>query len=266
MMDSLPPRTADQTLLRLFCPQQVRTNQDTGLIRLIACICMFIDHAGKMLFPQYPVMREIGRLAFPLFAYGIAVGAVCTAHPEKYLSRVVGLALLSQPLYAVALGHENAAMYAVSFTRHPLRAALTFYLNSWQTPSILFALSLGLLLLLCLRGRRWVLALGVYLLCDRLSGHLDYGIHGIQLMLLFYLLCEHPAACLAATFSFMTWWALQGTGYTFFGHSFGMRVFSLPSIVLCCLPMKRRTQLPRWFIYGFYPAHLAVIALLCRVF
>ena len=106
----------------------------------------------------------------------------------------------------------------------------------------------------------------MYLLCDRLSGHLDYGIHGIQLMLLFYLLCEHPAACLAATFSFMTWWALQGTGYTFFGHSFGMRVFSLPSIVLCCLPVKRRTQLPRWFIYGFYPAHLAVIALLCRVF
>ena len=57
MMDSLPPRTAGQTLLRLFCPQQVRTNQDTGLIRLIACICMFIDHAGKMLFPQYPMYR-----------------------------------------------------------------------------------------------------------------------------------------------------------------------------------------------------------------
>ena len=85
MMDSLPPRTAGRTLLRLFCPQQVRTNQDTGLIRLIACICMFIDHAGKMLFPQLTVMREIGRLAFPLFAYGIAVGAVCTRHPERYL-------------------------------------------------------------------------------------------------------------------------------------------------------------------------------------
>ena len=147
MMDSLFPRTRG-ALDRLTCPQQVRTNQDTGLIRLIACLCMCIDHAGKMLFPQLTVMREIGRLAFPLFAYGIAVGAVYTKHPERYLSRVVALALVSQPLYAVALAHENAAMYAVSFTRHPVQAAVTFYLNSWQTPSILFSLSLGLLLLL----------------------------------------------------------------------------------------------------------------------
>ena len=265
MMDSLLPR-ARGALGRLTCPQQVRTNQDTGLIRLIACLCMCIDHAGKMLFPQLTVMREIGRLAFPLFAYGIAVGAVYTRHPERYLSRVVALALVSQPLYAVALAHENAAMYAVPFTRPPVHAMVAFYLNSWQKPSILLSLALGLLLLLCLRGRRWVLALGVYLLCERMSGQLDYGIQGIQLMLLFYLLCEHPAACFAATFSFMTWWSLQGTGYSFLGHSFGMRVFSLPAIALCCLPVKRHVRLPRWFIYGFYPAHLAALIVLCRVF
>ena len=265
MMDSLLPRARD-ALGRLTCPQQVRTNQDTGLIRLIACLCMCIDHAGKMLFPQLTVMREIGRLAFPLFAYGIAVGTVYTRHPERYRSRVVALALVSQPLYAVALAHENTAMYAFSFARHPVQAAVTFYLNSWQKPSILLSLALGLLLLLCLRGRRWVLALGVYLLCERMSGQLDYGIQGIQLMLLFYLLCEHPAACFAATFSFMTWWSLQGTGYSFFGYSFGMRVFSLPAIALCCLPVKRHVRLPRWFIYGFYPAHLAALIVLCRVF
>ena len=265
MMDSLFPR-ARGALDRLTRPQQVRTNQDTGLIRLIACLCMCIDHAGKMLFPQLTVMREIGRLTFPLFAYGIAVGAVYTKHPERYLSRVVALALVSQPLYAVALAHENAAMYAVSFMRHPVQAAVTFYLNSWQKPSILLSLSLGLLLLLCLRGKRWVLALGVYVLCNRMNAQLDYGIHGIHLMLLFYLLCEHPAACFAATFSFMTWWSLQGTGYSFFGHSFAMRVFSLPSVALCCLPMKRHVRLPRWFIYGFYPAHLAALIVLCRVF
>ena len=265
MMDSLFPRTRG-ALDRLTCPQQVRTNQDTGLIRLIACLCMAVDHAGKMLFPQYPVMRLIGRLAFPLFAYGIAVGAVYTRDSTRYLSRVVLLALVSQPLYALGLAHEISAMYAVDFRAHPLLGAWTFYLNSWQKPSILLSLSLGLLLLLCLRGRKWVLALGVYLLCERMSGQLDYGIQGIQLMLLFYLLCEHPAACFAATFSFMTWWSLQGTGYSFFGHSFGMRVFSLPAIALCCLPVKQHVRLPRWFIYGFYPAHLAALIVLCRVF
>ena len=80
MMESFPSRIctrAKGALLRLTCPQQVRTNQDTGLIRLIACICMFIDHAGKMLFPQYPVMRIIGRIAFPIYAYCLAAGCVC---------------------------------------------------------------------------------------------------------------------------------------------------------------------------------------------
>jgi len=251
-------------LLSLTCPSCVRTNQDTGLIKLIACICMFIDHAGKMLFPQYPVMRQIGRLAFPLFAYGIAVGAVYTKNPTKYLSRVVMLALVCQPLYAIGLAHENRAMYAVSFFESPLKAVSQFYLSSWQKPSILFALSLGLLLILCLRHRQWALALGVYVLCSRLSAYLDYGINGIHLMLLFYMLCERPALCFAAVFSFMTWWSLQGSGYTFFGQSFGLRVFSLPSIVLACLPMKRRVHLPRWFIYGFYPAHLVALIILCR--
>ena len=109
-----------------------------------------------------------------------------------------------------------------------------------------------------------MLAFDLYLFCHYASAYLDYGVHGIHLMLLFYLLCEHPAACFAATFSFMTWWSLQGSGYTFFGLSFGMRVFSLPAIALACLPMKRRIRLPRWFIYGFYPAHLVALILLCK--
>lgn len=248
--------------LSLACPRSVRTNQDTGLIKLIACLCMFIDHAGKMLFPQYPVMRQIGRLAFPLFAYGIAVGAVYTHDQVKYLSRIVLLALVCQPLYAVGLAHENRAMYAIPFFDAPLEACWQFYVNSWQKPSILLSLSLGLLLILCLRNRRWALAAGVYLLCLRMSGQLDYGIHGIHLMLLFYALCEHPAACFAATFSFMVWWSLQGSGYTFFGQTFGLRVFSLPAIALACLPMQRRVRLPKWFVYGFYPAHLVALILL----
>ena len=105
-------------------PTQNKTNKDGGLLRLIACVCMFIDHAGKMLFPQLTWMRMVGRLAFPLFAYGIAVGAAMTRHPRQYIARVAALALVSQPLYAVALGHTNEAMYAVPFAQHPLRALL----------------------------------------------------------------------------------------------------------------------------------------------
>lgn len=245
-------------------PEQVRTNRDTDLIKLLACVFMFIDHAGKMLFPLVPEMRMIGRLAFPMFAYCIAVGAVYTRDPMKYLSRLVLLALISQPLYALGLDHANRAMFSVSFFENPLGAARAFYMNCWQKPSILLSLSLGLCILTAIRKRQWILGLFVYILCSRFSGDLDYGLAGIRLMILFYVLCEHPAIALAALSAYMILWS-QGIGYTFFGHSFGMRIYALPAVIFCCLPLKRHLRLPKWLLYGFYPAHLAVLAILCRL-
>lgn len=118
-----------------------------------------------------------------------------TKHPQPYITRVAALALVSQPLYAVALGHTNNAMYAVPFAQHPLCALYTFYIKSWETPSILLPLLLGLLLLLCIRERKYIPALLIYVLCERFSGSLDYGVGGIRLMILFYLFLEYPALC-----------------------------------------------------------------------
>lgn len=251
---------------RFLRPAQIKTNQDGALLRLIACICMFIDHAGKMLFPQLTWMRLIGRLAFPLFAYGIAVGAAMTKHPQPYITRVAALALVSQPLYAVALGHTNNAMYAVPFALHPLRALYTFYIRSWETPSILLPLLLGLLLLLCIRERKYIPALLIYVLCERFSGSLDYGVGGIRLMILFYLFLEYPALCFAVTTAYMLAWALDGHGYPIFGVQFGMRLFAVPAVVLASLPIRRKTQLPKWLTYSFYPAHLIILLILEKIF
>lgn len=251
---------------RFLRPAQIKTNQDGALLRLIACICMFIDHAGKMLFPQLTWMRLVGRLAFPLFAYGIAIGAAMTKHPQPYITRVAALALVSQPLYAVALGHTNNAMYAVPFAQHPLRALYTFYIKSWETPSILLPLLLGLLLLLCIRERKYIPALLIYVLCERFSGSLDYGVGGIRLMILFYLFLEYPALCFAVTTAYMLVWALDGRGYPIFGVQFGMRLFAVPAVVLASLPIRRKTQLPKWLTYGFYPAHLIILLILEKIF
>lgn len=152
-----------------------------------------------------------------------------TKHPQPYITRVAALALVSQPLYAVALGHTNNAMYAVPFARHPLRALYTFYIKSWETPSILLPLLLGLLLLLCIRERKYIPALLIYVLCERFSGSLDYGVGGIRLMILFYLFLEYPALCFAVTTAYMLAWALDGraTRYSAFNSA------------CACLPCRR---------------------------
>ncbi len=247
-----------------LCPREVRTNRDTGLIRLLACLFMLVDHVGKMLFPQIPEMRLIGRLAFPMFAYGIAVGAVYTRDPMKYLTRIALLALISQPLYALGLDHAPTSMFSVSLLDDPLGAARAFYIGSWQKPSILLSLFLGLALILSLRQKRWALALFVYVLCARFSSSLDYGLDGIRLMVCFYLLCGHPRLALLGMTAFVLRWAYGGN-YFFFGIPFAMRIYCLPGVLLCCLPFRRRMKLPAWFGYAFYPAHLALLAILCRL-
>lgn len=189
-----------------------------------------------------------------------------TKHPQPYITRVAALALVSQPLYAVALGHTNNAMYAVPFAQHPLRALYTFYIKSWETPSILLPLLLGLLLLLCIRERKYIPALLIYVLCERFSGSLDYGVGGIRLMILFYLFLEYPALCFAVTTAYMLAWALDGRGYPIFGVQFGMRLFAVPAVMLASLPIRRKTQLPKWLTYGFYPAHLIILLILEKIF
>lgn len=264
MNSSLIPSQAKAFVCSLVCPKTVRTNRSSGLLRLIACVCMAIDHFGKMCFPNQPWMRLVGRLAFPLFAYGIAVGAVYTRDPAAYLKRIILLALICQPLYALGLDHENVAMYAVPFLSNPLLSAFTFYIKSWQKPSILLSLAAGLTLLLCLRRKQWAMAFFVYVLCERFSGSLDYGVEGIRLMLLFYCLCEQPLLSLAASVPFMLHWSV-GYGYVFFGREFSMRIFALPAVVLACLPLNIPLRLPKWFSYGFYPAHLVILALIAKL-
>lgn len=38
-------------------------------IKILAALFMLIDHAGLILFPEIIILRYIGRLSFPLFAF-----------------------------------------------------------------------------------------------------------------------------------------------------------------------------------------------------
>ena len=80
-------------------------NTATGALKLIALCFMMIDHMGKMLFPQVPEMRILGRIAFPLYAWCMVVGFHYTRNPWRYALRILLVGLVSQPLYMVALNH-----------------------------------------------------------------------------------------------------------------------------------------------------------------
>ena len=52
-------------------------------LKIIGAITMLIDHMGVVLFPGIAILRIIGRISFPIFAFMIAEGCRYTKNKLK---------------------------------------------------------------------------------------------------------------------------------------------------------------------------------------
>ncbi len=245
-----------------FAPKEVALNRDTSLLKLIAIISMLVDHTGKMFFSHYQIMRIVGRLAFPLFAYCVAVGCVYSRNRMRYLSRIVLMGLVSQPFYAIALAHTTSSMYAIRFVDDPIGAVVNFYVRSWAVPNIMLTLAFGLLIIWSLRDRQIPCLLALMLLAWKLQNSINYGWKGVALIVLFYLFINRWWLSLPAVLAYMVWWGLQGSSYTLFGVRFGIQMFAVLALPLIYIPTYSKVNIDKWVFYLFYPGHLIGIMLI----
>ena len=225
---------------------RLKTNLDTDLLKLIAIAAMLIDHIGGAFFPEVGVFRWIGRLAFPIFCYCLTVGLLYTHDVRKYLTRLGIFALVSQPFYILAF-HPVGEFWA--------------NLTNWN---IFFTLFLSLLGMYGLKERKWWLfALALFTVS---WWNFDYSGTGIQLMLIFYLCRQKPAlGALLYTLSYLpALWG--GSPEDPLACHLGPLWISFEFFALLALPLiffRTRTglRIPKWFFYGYYPAHLLAIFL-----
>ena len=69
-------------------------------MKYTAALLMLIDHIGMVFYPNEIIWRILGRLAMPIFAYGIACGFLYTSSLKKYIWRLFLFASISQlPFY-----------------------------------------------------------------------------------------------------------------------------------------------------------------------
>lgn len=77
-----------------------RSAYRNDMLKLLALVTMLVDHIGYMYFPDEMLFRIIGRLAFPIFAYQIALGYSRTSNLKKYVLRLSLFALITQIPYS----------------------------------------------------------------------------------------------------------------------------------------------------------------------
>ena len=225
-------------------------------LKIIACISMFIDHLGFVMFPHIPIFHLIGRIAMPIFAFFIAEGAIHTRSRTKYFLRVFTLGLLCQAVYiAEALvTHSSGGGYLNILITFSLSILLcSTFLSARENKTIksisLFILCIAFVLLLDLFFRKSTSILGV-------SIETDYGLYGIFLPL-FAVIPKSKTGRLLLFSLYQFVFA-----YIFYSD---IRVYLcslIPLVLLLFYNGKSGKFNLKYFFYAFYPCHLALIYLL----
>ncbi len=209
---------------------------NTFTLKMIAIAAMLVDHVGAVLLPQYTILRVIGRIAYPIFAYTLVEGFLHTHDVRKYMMRLGILALVSEVPFDLAFfgvplefGHQN----------------------------VFFTLFLGLLMLYLMsiasttqrlgKVKSFLCVLAILLLSDFLRT--DYSSMGLLMILWFYRFRDHKMIKILGII-FINVFLM---GY--------IQIYAVFALIPIALHNGR--QGPKWkgFFYGFYPVHLLVLYL-----
>ena len=226
-------------------------------LKWIALLSMLVDHTavalyfyssmnGSPLFTRnaYYALRLVGRLAFPIFAFLLAEGYYHTRSVKKYLLRLFVFGLVSEV---------------------PFDLALRMSWIDWEYQNVYFTLFLGLLAIF---------------LWDRLTRGDPSGCGPGRILL--GLLCIVGAAAVAelGRTDYGKWGVLIIVSMGLFRNTAWLRdllagglllaanlleAAAFPDFILFRFYNGKRGKQAKYLFYGFYPVHLALLGLLCRI-
>ncbi len=249
---------------------------NTVQLKVIACICMLIDHINTFLSGEifhatginisfftiapfnFDWLYAIGRIAFPIFCFQIAEGCRYTSNIKKYFLRLFLFGIITQPVYAWAHEFEHSS-------------------------NVLFTLALGVLCIAMFQKIQHINAARFvqYLLCTLSLALIwfvsvlfktDYFQLGVPFLVGLYLL-KNRNHQVAWTFGFLfilyvlysNW---NGIEFTVFSHWTilldTLLILAISCISLLVIHAYRYTKMSyhqSWF-YWFYPVHLLILCII----
>lgn len=221
-------------------------------LKIIAIITMIIDHVGLLLFPQYAILRIIGRVSFPIFCFLISEGCIHTSNIKKYLFRLGLFAIISQFPFNIFLTGR------LFYFRGYILDIIPMYFYGLN---VFFTLFLGALSIVIAKKMKIYFSVPLIILLATLAElfHTDYGAFGVILIVVYWLLRKNvlhraiggSALCLVNGLirqsSWNAWPAIAGIPILLYNGEKGKHSL-------------------KYFFYVFYPLHLLIIFLIRIMF
>lgn len=260
----------------ILIKQDTSFHLNTLHLKMIACICMLIDHINTFLSSEifhvtgvniasinippfsFEWLYAIGRIAFPIFCFQIAEGCRYTSNIRKYFLRLFLFGIITQPVYAWAHEFDHSG-------------------------NVMFTLALGVLCIAIFQKIQHVNCTRFvqYLLCTislaliwfvSVLFQTDYWQFGVPFLIGLYLL-KNRNYQVAWTFGFLfilyvlysTW---NGMEFTIFSH-WTVALHTFLTLAVACISLLvihayRYTKISyhkSWF-YCFYPIHLLILCII----
>ena len=211
-------------------------------LKIIGIVSMTIDHIGYFLFPQMTVLRMIGRLAYPIFAYMIAEGCRYTRNKVRYLGTVLAIA----GLCSAATYFSERSLYQSIFTTFSCAMILIFALTAAKEATaraekIFWGVSTMMLVFLYFAVFQLRLIPGL---------ETDYGFLGIITPVLVWLGRSKAEKLAGLTIGLCLLSVELGT----------VQFCSLAAVILLYFYNgERGNHSLKWAFYAYYPLHIAVL-------
>ncbi len=272
----------EDELTHLNNAPKAKAGLSSAALKNIAIITMVIDHFGAFLavtvldYLQFShgisivqnysefveILRIIGRIAMPIFCFLLAQGFVYTRDVKAYAMRLAVFALISEVPFDMAR-NGGFSSYIVFF--------------DMTAQNVFFTLILGILCLCVIKYIdtnvvfKILLITFIAFLSEVLRA--DYGAFGVLTIVLFYVLRHN----LKSMLGIMLLWLgfgyflritaqLLSVGYGFsaafvaaMSVGFIQSAGTLSLIFIAMYNGEKGEQLPKYFFYAFYPAHLLII-------
>lgn len=199
-------------------------------------LTMLIDHLGFTFFTDLPILRAIGRIAFPLYCFFIVLGMERTRNRKRYFKRLFFIAIISQVPYNLVFQEiQLNVVFVLLFGAISIRIYETYK-----------------------GSMKWFLLLSISATILVFSDYMSYGIYGIMLCFLYYFFKEKPIALIFIHVLINLIYNYLETGLFLSGQMLSV-VGTFIIIFRHKLPI---ISVPRKFYTAFYPVHLLVIGII----